>query len=98
MKKFAILAITSLFLLSACASGPAKEEVQKTLDAAKTEAATAKKTGFEWRDTGKEIEAAEKALAAGDTTTAMKQAKKALFEAQQAQKQAVEQASPNYKL
>ncbi|MDH5361255.1 MAG: SoxXA-binding protein [Gammaproteobacteria bacterium] len=98
MKKFAILALTSLFLLSACASGPAKEEVQKTIDAAKAENAAAKKTGFLWRDAGKMIKKAEEALKDGDNAAAMKQAKKALFQGKQAQMQAKEQAEPSYKL
>lgn len=100
MKKFAILALTSLFLLSAsaCASGPAKEEVEKTIAAAKAENAAAKKMGFEWRDAGKVIKKAEEHLKAGDNEDAMKQAKKALFQGKQAQKQAAEQANPNYKL
>lgn len=95
MKKFAILALTSLFLLSACASGPKTEEVQKTIDMAKAENAAAKKTGFLWRDAGKMIEKAEKALKAGDNADAMKQAKKALFQGKQAQIQAKEQANPS---
>ena len=91
MKKFAILAITSLFLLSACASGPAKEEVEATIKAAKAENAAAKKAGFLWRDAGKILKKAEHALKAGDTAKAMKLAKMAKFQGEQAQKQAKEQ-------
>lgn len=100
MKKFAILAVSALFVLStaACASGPAKEEVQKTIAAAKAENAAAKKAGFMWRDAGKMIKKAEKALKKGDNAKADKLAKKALFQGKQGQIQAKEQAKPSYKL
>jgi len=98
MKKFAILALTSLFLLSACASGPEKSVVEATIKAAKAENAAAKKTGFLWRDAGKTIKKAEAALKAGDNAKANKLAKQALFQGKQAQIQAKEQATPYSKL
>ena len=98
MKKFAILAITSLFLLSACASGPEKSVVEATIKAAKAENAAAKKTGFMWRDAGKMIKKAQKALKEGDNAKAMKLAKKALGQGKLAQQQAKEQAKPYSKL
>jgi TPR repeat protein len=93
MKKFAILAASSLLMLSACASGPAKEEVLPVIAAAKAENKAAAKMGFEWRDAGKMIKKAEKALKAGDTAKAMKLAKMAEFQGKEAQIQAKEQAN-----
>ncbi|MBD3609547.1 MAG: SoxXA-binding protein [Gammaproteobacteria bacterium] len=92
MKKFAILAASAL-LLSACASGPAKEDVTATIAAAKAENKAAKKVGFMWRDAGKMIKKAEKALKAGDNAKAMKLAKKAQSQGKLAQIQAKEQAN-----
>ena len=65
--------------------------VQKIISDAKTELAKAEKTGYAWRDTGKFIKQAEKALAAGDTAKATALANKALEQAQLAQKQSIEQ-------
>jgi hypothetical protein len=93
MKKFAILAASSMLLLSACAGGPPKEEVIPVIKAAKAENKAAAKVGFEWRDAGKMIKKAEKALADGDTAKAMKLAKMAEFQGKEAQIQAKEQAN-----
>ncbi|MBD3670478.1 MAG: SoxXA-binding protein [Gammaproteobacteria bacterium] len=93
MKKIAILAASSLIALSACASGPSKEEVTPVIESAKAENAAAKKMGFMWRDAGKMIKKAEAALKEGDTAQAMKLAKKAEFQGKMAQIQAKEQAN-----
>ena len=93
MKKFAILAASSLLMLSACASGPTKEEVMPVIDAAKAENMAAAKMGFEWRDAGKMIKDAEAALKEGDTAKAMKLAKMAEFQGKEAQIQAKAQAN-----
>ena len=69
----------------------ADQDVQKIIAEAKTELSVAKKGNYAWRDTGKFIKKAEKALAAGDTAKATSLATKALEQSQLARKQSIEQ-------
>ena len=65
--------------------------VERIISIAKAELAEAEKGGYAWRDTGKFIKQAEKALAAGDTAKATSLASKALEQSQLAEKQSIEQ-------
>ena len=84
MKKLAALC-TALLLgisLAGCAGGPAEPshtqaDAQAAIAAAKAAKKKAAAVGYEWRDTGKIIKKAEKALKAGDYAKAVKLAKKA---------------------
>ncbi len=88
------IAILSLGLITGCAttdenqaaSGPSPAE--QAITAAKTATAEAKGLHYEWRDTGKIIKKAEKALTAGNEAKALKLANKALKQSQTAIKQA----------
>jgi hypothetical protein len=97
MKK-TIMAASLALTLGACASMQSSEELDKTIAQAEKEVAAAKKANALWRDTEKFLDAAKKAKADGDIDGATKQAKKALSEAQLAQKQAQDQAKakPHY--
>ncbi len=88
-----------------CTQTPTKEDTaaeqaaaaaaaaSKAIEEAKASVAEAKAAGAEWRDTGAMIEEAEKALAAGDTATAIQLANKANRQAQNAlAQQAAEKA------
>ncbi len=94
----AALALLGAVALSGCSSDAvksdtaAKSSYEKTLAEAKAERKKAAAVGGEWRDIGKFLKAADKAAAKGDYDTAMKLAKKALFQAKMGQIQAKEQA------
>ena len=82
--------VLSLGLMAGCATtgdeGPsAAEQAIADAKAANAEAAA---LGFEWRDTGKLIEQAEKALADGDEDKALELANQALAQAEAAKAQA----------
>jgi len=85
------VALISLGLMTGCASteetseGPTAEEM---IADAKAANADAKALNYEWRDTGKLIEEAEKKLADGDEEGAKKLAADALAQAQTAKAQA----------
>lgn len=85
------VALISLGLMTGCASteetseGPSAEEM---IADAKAANADAKALNYEWRDTGKLIEEAEKKLAAGDEAGAKSLAAEALAQAQTAKAQA----------
>lgn len=97
MKK-TIVAASLALILGACAGMQSTQELDDTIAQAEKEVATAKKMNCLWRDTEKFLEAAKKLKADGDIDGATKQAKKALSEAQLAQKQAQDQAKakPTY--
>lgn len=97
MKKIIVLAGLAL-TLSACAGMQSTQELDNTIAQAEKEIAAAKKANALWRDTEKFLDAAKKAKADGDIDGATKQAKKALSEAQLAQKQAKDEAKakPHY--
>ncbi|MCU7940220.1 MAG: hypothetical protein KZQ64_04645 [gamma proteobacterium symbiont of Bathyaustriella thionipta] len=65
--------------------------VQSIITDAKAALADAKKEGYAWRDTGKFIKQAEKALADGNTAKATSLATKALQQSELAKKQDAEQ-------
>jgi hypothetical protein len=67
------------------------QKVQQAIDDAKAVLAKADATGFAWRDTGKMISNAEKALAAGDTAKALKLAAQAKQQSELAIKQSIDQ-------
>ena len=110
MKK-RILAITLALLpalwLTGCqtaetksaSAAPAKSAAQISAEQAIAAAKAAIAAGNEWRDTGKIIKAAEKALKAGDAAKAKKLAETAEFQGKTAVAQAGENAgagNPNY--
>lgn len=67
------------------------QKVQQLINDAKAALSDATKGGYAWRDTGKILKSAEKALAAGDTAKATALATKALDQADMAKKQSIEQ-------
>ena len=86
-----------------CASNDAKSAANPEMDkftaaysAAEAEVKKAGKTGFEWRDTGKFMKEAKAAADGGDFAKAMKLVAKAQQQGELAQKQAVDQASPEF--
>lgn len=89
MKKFAILAAAVFF--TGCASAPTKTTPDTAIADAEAAAKKAGSVGGEWRDTGKMIEGAKKALAAGETDKAAKLAVKAKKEAELGFEQATAQ-------
>jgi nucleoid-associated protein YgaU len=92
IKFFALIAIV-LSVAVGCASAPQEQGedpvamAQAAIADAKAANAQAKAANYEWRDTAKIIAEAEKALAAGDTGTAIKLAEKARRQAEDALKQ-----------
>jgi hypothetical protein len=76
---------------SASESASDDSSVKQTIAAAKTALSTAVQGGYAWRDTGKYIKQAEKALAAGDEAKATTLANKALEQSELAKKQSIEQ-------
>jgi len=84
-----------LGLVAGCASTPDGVAdgmtAEQAIADAKSANAQAKKMGAEWRDTGKMIKKAEKALADGDDAKAIEIANKAQRQAENAMKQAREQ-------
>ena len=84
------LALISLFLMSGCATTEEKTQTAGEIAVAEAEAANkaAKAAGFEWRDTGKLLKYAKKALADGKDDKAVLLANKAKRQAETAQKQA----------
>ncbi len=68
-----------------------EKAVQVIITDAKSALEVAVKDGYAWRDTGKFIKKAEKALAAGDTAEATTLATKALQQTELAKKQSIEQ-------
>lgn len=102
MKKTTILLAACLpFFLAGCAEMETKPaaavaaspELDQTIANAEKEIAAAKKVNHLWRDTEKFLEDAKKDKAAGKLDDAMKNAKKALKEAIDAQKQAAAEAA-----
>lgn len=88
------VAILSLGLITGCATtdeeeaSPGLSAAEQAIADAKAATAEAKAANYEWRDTGKIIASAEKALAAGDEEGALKLANKALAQSRTALKQA----------
>lgn len=107
MKKSIWLVAGLSLILGGCAEMDTKSDapkaavmdpaLDKAIADAEKEIAAAKKVGI-WRDTEKHLKAAKEAKAAGKGEEAMKMAKKALKEAQLAQKQAAAEANakPHY--
>ena len=111
MKKVLIAgAIAAAFTLTGCQSNAAKEpytqapEPEKrsavaAIATASAENKAAKKAGFEWRDTGKMLKAAEALVAEGKFAQAQSEAIKAYYQAKTAQGQAKTQVgagNPSY--
>jgi nucleoid-associated protein YgaU len=88
--RFIAAVALSLGLMAGCATtgdeGPSAAEL--AIADAKAANADAAALGFEWRDTGKLIEQAEKALADGDEEKALELANKALAQSEAAKAQA----------
>lgn len=86
------VALLSLGLITGCASTDESSDLgmsaEEAISEAKAANAEAKASNYEWRDTGKIIASAEKALAAGDEEGAIKLANKATAQAKTAVAQA----------
>jgi hypothetical protein len=99
MKKLIPFAIAAAIALSGCASGGGSSDVtkadaQSAIVAAEHEKKRAKAKGYEWRDTGKVIKKAKKAMKAGDYGKAKKLADKAKRQSTNALAQYEEQKHP----
>lgn len=83
-----LIAFLGLGLVTGCAStGDSGTSAEGAIADAKSANKGAKAVGYEWRDTGKMIKKAEKALASGDEATAIKLANKAKKQAMNAMAQ-----------
>jgi len=91
MKKIIQLAAVAVMTISlvACASGPTQTlaNANKAINAASSANSAVKKVNNEWRDTGKLIKSAKKAKDKGDYDVAVKLAKKAKNQANNAMAQ-----------
>ena len=76
---------------AAAPTGAGQAGYDAAVTTAKAEIKKAKSVGGEWRDTGKFIKQAEKALANGDVAKASSLATKALQQSDMAEKQSIEQ-------
>lgn len=100
MKKLLLVASAALFL-HACANTPPSataEEAKAAISSAEQKTKQARKLDNEWRDTGKIIKKAKKALKEDDIATAMKLANKASRQSDNALKQYAQQknAGPHF--
>jgi len=106
MKKVIPFALVAAFALGACTGGGSssggsaitKGDASSAITAAEHEKKRAKGKGYEWRDTGKIIKKAKKAMKAEDYAKAVKLANKAKRQSANALKQYAEQknAGPKY--
>ena len=102
MRKIIPFAIAAALALGACTMGGGTSSTQadasSAITAAEHETKRAKSKGFEWRDTGKIIKKAKKAMKEGDFDTAVKLANKAKRQSSSAlaQAEAQKNAGPNY--
>ena len=104
----ATIALAGALGLAGCAGGEMKEEgaaggdkaaFEAALAEAKAEQKKAAAVDGEWTNVGKYIKGAEKAAKAGDMETAMKDVKKATFQAKMGQAQAAAEVgigNPDY--
>ena len=76
---------------TASTASDSQQEAAQLIAEAKSALDTAIKGNYAWRDTGKIIKQAEKALAAGDVAKARALADKALEQSELAKKQSIEQ-------
>jgi len=98
MKKVIPFALAAAFALGACGtgggagnSGITKGDASSAITAAEHEKKRAKGKGYEWRDTGKIIKKAKKAMKAGNFAKAAKLANMAKRQSSNALKQYAEQ-------
>jgi len=103
MRKIIPFAIAAIIALGGCASGggdssATKGDASSAIIAAEHEKKRAKAKGYEWRDTGKIIKKAKKAMKAGEFGKAVKLANKAKRQSTHALAQYEEQknAGPQY--
>ncbi len=104
MRKVIPFALAAAFALGACGTGGGggsdvtKGDAASAITAAEHEKKRAKGKGYEWRDTGKIIKQAKKAMKAEDYAKAVKLANKAKRQSANALKQYAEQknAGPQY--
>ena len=83
--RLVLITFLGLGLVTGCATtGEPEQTASEAIAAAKEANAQAKAVGYEWRDTGKIIGSAEKALAAGNEAEAKALANKALKQAENA--------------
>ena len=84
---------------TATAAAGSQQAYEEALAGAKAAIEKAGTAGGEWRDTGKILDKAEEAAAAGDYATATKHANSAMFQAKMGYEQAQQQATtgnPSY--
>ena len=95
MRKIILVVLSMLAIaVAGCAAGAKYKEYDQVVAQANKEMKLAKKADFLWRDTKKILKKSQKAKDNGDIDKALKLAKKALKQAQLAQKQAMDQAKP----
>jgi hypothetical protein len=85
--KFYLPALMLVSLTFACAAGATKEQADAAIKEAKAAYTRVAATGFAWTETSEMIEAAEKAMAAGNADEAVKFAQRAKERSQLAYEQ-----------
>jgi ribosomal protein S20 len=99
LKKVLTAIALSAFMMGTAHAGADKAAAEKAIEEAKASLKKAASVGGEWRDSGKMVKAAEKALQEGDFDTAVKQANKAAKQGQMGHDQAITQqdvGNPDY--
>jgi hypothetical protein len=84
----AVVVVALLVLVPVVSNAATKEDAEAICSAADTARKQAADVGMEWRDTGKLIKSANKALESGDYAAAVKQCEKAKREGETGVKQA----------
>jgi hypothetical protein len=99
LKKFLVLCAAGCLILGTPVFAADKAAAEQAISDAKAASEVAKAAGGEWRDTGKILKDAEKALEGGEFDEAVKLAGKAKFQYEAAAAQAESQAglgNPGY--
>ena len=95
MRKIILVVLSMLAIaLAGCATTAKYKEYDQVVAQANKEIKLAKKANYLWRHTKTYLKKSQKAKENGDIDKALKLAKKALKQAQLAQKQAKDQANP----
>lgn len=98
-KKLVLAALIAGMIATGSALAAGKADAEAAIGAAKAAQKAAKSVGGEWRDTGKVIKKAEKAVADGNYADAVKMAKKAESQGHLGKEQAMSQkgvGNPKY--
>lgn len=99
LKKVLTAIALSAFMMGTAYAGADKAAAEKAIEDAKASLKKAASVGGQWRDSGKMVKAAEKALEEGDFDTAVKQANKAAKQGEMGHDQAISQqgvGNPDY--